>query len=145
MLWHVFKKSKYFSSSTYSSTQTNETFLSWFLNVLTRIFGMSRGAYFLMYGNPKRCEVAEHISTKFEVNTWMLSTLKNEKFIWDMNPGGDFETSMVEPLVTSVTLSKRQIGKGYSKSGIFYGRPFISTFFPIVLSCKYRHDISADG
>ena len=54
----------------------NATFLSWFLNVVTSNFRMSRGRIFLLDGNPKGCEVAEHIATKFEVNPWMLSTLK---------------------------------------------------------------------
>ena len=35
----------------------------------------------LMDGNPKGYEVAENTVTKVKVNTWMLSTLKNEKSI----------------------------------------------------------------
>ena len=31
--------------------------------------------------NPKGYEEAEHIATKFDVNPWMISTLKNEKSI----------------------------------------------------------------
>ena len=57
------------------------TFLSWFLNIVTRKVSMSIGGRLLLYGNPKEYEVAEHISTKFEVNPGMLSTLKNEKLI----------------------------------------------------------------
>ena len=35
----------------------------------------------LLDGNPKGYEVAEHIATKVEVNTRMLSTFKNAKSI----------------------------------------------------------------
>ena len=56
-------------------------FLSWFLNVVTKTFRMSRGGSFLMGINPKGCEVAEHIATKVEVNPRMLSTLKSTKFV----------------------------------------------------------------
>ena len=34
-----------------------------------------------MDGNPKGCEVAEQIVTKVDLNTQMLSALKNEKSI----------------------------------------------------------------
>ena len=42
---------------------------------------MSRGGRLLMYGNPKGYEVSENIATKVEVNTHMLSTLKNANYI----------------------------------------------------------------
>ena len=69
---------------------------------------MSRGGRLLLYGNSKGCEVAEHISTKVEANPRMLSTLKNAKSIWSMNPGGDFETSMIGPLIISVALVRKK-------------------------------------
>ena len=49
-----------------------------------------------------------------------------------MNPGGDFETSVVVNLVILVTLVKRKIGKDYYKSGILAGRPSISPFLSII-------------
>ena len=52
----------------------NDTFLSWFLNVVTRNFRMSRGGRLHLDGNKKGYELAEHISTKVEVNPRMLST-----------------------------------------------------------------------
>ena len=64
----------------------------------------------------------------------MLSALKNEKYIWSMNPGGDFETSMVRPLIISVDLVKIQTMLGYYKSGKFVGRPFMSPFLAIRFS-----------
>ena len=39
---------------------------------------MSRGGRFILGGNTKGCELADHISTNVEVNPWMRSTLKNE-------------------------------------------------------------------
>ena len=72
-----------------------------------------------MGGNPKVCEVGEHIAIKVEVNPRMLSTLKEGKFIWSTKKGGNFETSVVGPLVILVALVKRQIVQGYFKSGIF--------------------------
>ena len=112
----------------------NATFLSWFLNVVTRNFRMSRGGRLLLDGNPKGCEVAEHIATKVEVNPWMLSTLKNEKSIWSMNPGENFKTSVVGPLEILFALVKRKIGQGSSNSWRFYGRPFMSPFLAIRFS-----------
>ena len=53
---------------------------------------MSRGAHLILYGNPKGYEVVEHIAKKIEVNPGMILTLKNEKFIWSMNPGENIET-----------------------------------------------------
>ena len=49
----------------------------------------------VLYRNPKGYEVAENIITKVEVNTRMLSTLKNAESILSMNPGDVFETSIV--------------------------------------------------
>ena len=59
----------------------NADFLSWLLNVVTIHLSMSGGGRLLLYENPTEYEVAEHISIKVEVNTRMLSTLKNEKYI----------------------------------------------------------------
>ena len=64
----------------------------------------------------------------------MLSTLKNEKSTWSMNPGAHFETSVVGRLVILVAFVRRQIGQGYSKSGIFSGRPSMSPFLTIHFS-----------
>ena len=64
-----------------SSTWMNETFLSWFINVGKIHLRMSRGGSFLLDVNPKFYEVEEHISTTVEVNTWVISTLKNSKSI----------------------------------------------------------------
>ena len=64
----------------------------------------------------------------------MLSTLKNEKSTGSMNPGANFETSMVGPLGILVTLVKRQIWQGSSKAGIFVGIPHMSTFIAIGVS-----------
>ena len=68
------------ASDPYSSTMMNENFLSWFLNVVTRNFRVLRGGCLLMYGNPKECEVAEHISPKVEVNPHILLTLKKNPY-----------------------------------------------------------------
>ena len=57
----------------------NATFLSWFINVVTRKLNMSRGVILILDINPKGYEVSEHISTKFKVNPWMISTLKKLK------------------------------------------------------------------
>ena len=51
-----------------------------------------------------------------------------------MNPGGEFEASMVGPLVILVVLVVRQIVKGSSKSGIFLGMPFVSHFLVVCFS-----------
>ena len=134
MLWHVFINSEDLASAPSSSNLTNATFLSWFLNVVTRNFKMPRGGSLLLYGNPKGYEVAEHIATTVEVNPRMLSKLKNSKVIWSMNPGANFETSVVRSLGILVALVKRQIGQGYSNSGIFSGRPSMSPFIAICFS-----------
>ena len=111
ILWHVFITSEDLDIAPSSSTFMNATVLSWFINVLTRIFRMSRGGCLLLDENPKGYEVAEHIATKVEVNLRILSTLKNAKFIWIMNPGANVETSVVGPLGILVALVKRQIGQ----------------------------------
>ena len=49
-----------------------------------------------------------------------------------MNPGANFETSVVGPLVILVALVKRQIGQGYSNSGRFSGRPSMNPFLAIL-------------
>ena len=95
---------------------------------------MSIGGRLLLYGNPNGYEVAEHIDTKVQVYPQMLSTLKNDKSIWSMNPGEDFETSVVGPLGILVALVKRYIGQGSSNSGRFFGRPSMSRFLAIRLS-----------
>ena len=77
MLYYAFIISEYLASAPYSSTQTNANFLSLFLNVVTRNVRISRGGCLLMDGNPNGYEVAEHKTTKVEVNTRMLSKLKN--------------------------------------------------------------------
>ena len=61
--------SEYLASAPSSSAQVDETFLSLLLNVVARNLRMLRGGRFLLDGNPKGGEVAEHIATKFEVNT----------------------------------------------------------------------------
>ena len=48
-----------------------------------------------------------------------------------MNPGKQFETSMVVPPVILVDFLRIQIGQGYSNSGIFVRRLYISTFIAI--------------
>ena len=133
MVWHVFMNSEYLSGAKYSSTLMNENFLYCFPNVVTRNFSMSRCESLLLDGNPKGYEVAEHIVTKVELNPPMLSTLKNSKSIWSMNPGANLETSMVVNLYISVGLVKRQIGQGSSKWGGGYGRPSMSPFIAIFI------------
>ena len=95
---------------------------------------MSRGESLLLDGNPKRYEVVDHVATKLEVNTQMLSTLKDAKSIWSMNPAGDFKTSVVGPLIILVAVAKRQIGRGYFMSGRSIGRPSMSPFLVIRFS-----------
>ena len=112
----------------------NATFLSWFLNVVTRNLRMSIVGRLLLDGNPKGYEVAEHIAKTVEVNPWMISTLKNAKSIWSMNPGANFDTSVVGPLGILSDLVKRQIGQGSSNSGRFYGRHYMSPFLAICFS-----------
>ena len=72
MLWHVFMNSEDLNSVPSSSALMNATFLSLFINVVTRNFRMSRGGHLILDGNPKGYEVVEHISTKVEVNPLML-------------------------------------------------------------------------
>ena len=98
MLWHVLINWEDLASAPSSFTLMNATFLSLFINVVTRNFRMSRGGRLLMDENKKGYEVAEHIATKVEGNPRMISTLKNAKYIWSMNPGANFETSVVGPL-----------------------------------------------
>ena len=131
MLWRVFITFEDLVSDPSSSTLTNATLLYWFINVVARHFRMSRGGSLLLDGNPKWYEVEDHIATKVEVNPRMLSTLKNAKPIWSMNPGVNFETSVVGPLVILVALVKRQIGQGSYNSGRFSGRPSMSPFLAI--------------
>ena len=71
---------------------------------------MSRGKRLFLDGNLKGYKVAENIATKFEVNPRMLSTLENAKFILSMNPGENFETSVVGPMEILFALVMRQIG-----------------------------------
>ena len=47
-----------------SSTSMDATFLSWFLNVGTINFSMSRGGRLLIYENTNGYEVADYIATK---------------------------------------------------------------------------------
>ena len=112
----------------------NAHFLSWLLHIVAKHLRMSRGGSLLLNVNPKGYELAEHIATKVEVNIRMLSTLKNEKSIWRMKPGRDFDTSVVRTLGVLVALIKRQIGQGYSKSGIFSGILSMSSFLVICFS-----------
>ena len=51
-----------------------------------------------------------------------------------MNPGVNFEASVVGVLVILVVLVKRQIGQGSSNSGRLSGRPSISTFLAMRFS-----------
>ena len=92
MLGYILISSDFFASAPSSSTLINATFLSWFKNLVTRNFRMSRRVRLLMDGNPKGCEIAYYIATKVELNPQMILTLKNEKSIWSMNPGETFET-----------------------------------------------------
>ena len=134
MLWNVFIDSDDLAIDPSSSTLMNATFLSWFINVVTRNLRMSRGGRLLLDGNPNGYEVAYHISTKVDVNPQMLSTLKSAKSIWSMNPGAHLDTSVVGPLEILVALVRRQIGQGSSNSGRFSGRPSISNFLAIRFS-----------
>ena len=81
MLWHVLKNSVDMASAPSSSTLMNATFLSLFLNVVTRNFRISRGGRLLLDGNQKGYEVAEHIVKNVDVNTQIPSTLKNTESI----------------------------------------------------------------
>ena len=138
MLWYVCIDSKYLASTTSSSTRTNANVLSWLLNIVTRHLRISRGGHLLLYGNRKGCQLAEHIATKVEVIPQMLSTLKKEKPIWSMNPGANFETSMVASMAILVALVNRQIRQGFYKLGRFVVRPFMSNFISIFISLAIK-------
>ena len=49
-----------------------------------------------------------------------------------MNPGANFETSVVGPLEILVALVNRQIGQSYSNSGRFAITTFMSPLFAII-------------
>ena len=53
LLWHVFMNSEDIYSAPFSSIWMNAAFLSWFLNIVTRSFRMSRGGSLILDGNPK--------------------------------------------------------------------------------------------
>ena len=131
VLWHVFIYSEDITSDPYSWTLIDATFLSWFLNVFTINVRESRVRHFLLDGNPKWYEVEEHIATKVEANIQMLSTFKNKKSIWSMNPGANFDASMVGPLVILVALVNIEMGQVSSKSRRFVGRHSMSPFLPV--------------
>ena len=128
ILWHVFMNSEDLDRVSYSSNWMNTTLWSWFLNLVTSHFIISRGRCFLPGVSPQGYEVEEHIATKVKINPRIISTLKNAKCIFSMNRRKLFETSMVEPLVILVALVRKQTGKGFSKSRIFVGKPSISPF-----------------
>ena len=65
-----------------------------------------------------------------------FSKLKSTKYVWRINPGANFETSMLGPMVILVASVKKQIGQGYYKSGRFFGRPFMSPFFAVICNLK---------
>ena len=121
MLWHVLMNSDNIASAPYSSTQMNENFLYWFLNVVKINLRMSRGGRLLLDVNPNRYEVAEHKATKVEVNSWMLSTLKKEKSIWSMKTGEKIETPVVGPLRILADFIKRKIVRVIPSQGGFLG------------------------
>ena len=131
MLWRVLINSEDLARDPYSSNRINITFLSLFINVVTINLRISRGGRLLMDGNRKLYEKSEHIAKKVGVNSRMLSTSKNAKFIWSMNSEEKIEASVVGPLVILIALVKRQIGQSYSKLGIFSGRPSMSPFLAI--------------
>ena len=61
-----------------SSTHINATLVYLFVNEVTRNLRISGVRRLLLDGNPKGCEVAEHIATKVELNPQMLSTFKTQ-------------------------------------------------------------------
>ena len=69
----------------------NETFLSYFLNVVKINLRVSRDGYFLLDVNSKGYEVSKYIDTKVEVNPRMLSTLKKRKINIKHDPRGGFQ------------------------------------------------------
>ena len=87
--------------------------------------------------NPKGYELTEHIATKVDVNARMRSASKKEKYIWIMNTGKFFDSSMVVTMGILVALVNRKIGKASSISGIFADRPYMILFiyiFKILIS-----------
>ena len=58
-----------------------ETFLSLFFNMVTSSLKFSRGGILRLGEKLNGYYIAEHIATKIEINTWMLSTSKNAKYI----------------------------------------------------------------
>ena len=134
MLWHVFMNLYNIASALSLSTRKNAAFLSWFLNVVTINLRLSSGVHLILGRNTKGYEVAEHIDTKVEVNPQMISTLKNAKSIWSMNPWENVEKSMVGPLGILLSFFNRQLWHGSSKSGMFVGRPSKSNFLEISFS-----------
>ena len=118
-------------NDTYLSTLMKATLLTWLFDIVTRNFKISRDDFLLLYINPNIYDVDDHIDTKVEVNAWILSTLNNEKYIWIMKPGANFETSMTGPLDVLVALVNSKIGKVSSSSNKFVWRPFMRPFFDI--------------
>ena len=135
-LWHVYTNSEDLASAPSLSTQMNEKFLSWLLNITRRNFRMSRGGHLILDGNPKRYELAENIDRKVEVNPQMLLISKNGKSIWSMNPRANVEKSVVGYMGILVALVRIKIGQGYYKSGRFVERPSTSNFISICLVWK---------
>ena len=90
MLWNFLIDWEYLASYPSSYTLKNSTLLSWFLNVVTMNFRISRGARLLLDRKPKLYEVAEHLSTKVEVNPRIISTLKTQNPFeaWIQGGGG---------------------------------------------------------
>ena len=112
MLLNVIINSEYISSAPSSSTQINATFLSWFLNVFKGSLIMLIFRRFPMDVKLKGYEASDHISTNVKVYPLILSTLKNEKCVWSMNPEGNVETSMFRPLVILyefLNMQKREV------------------------------------
>ena len=60
-----------------------------------------------------------------------------------MNPGRDFETSMVGPIGILVALVKRKIGQGYSKLGKFLGDISRVLYLLSVLAYKLIYEQSS--
>ena len=86
----------------------------------------------LLYGNPKGYKLVYYVTTKVEVNPWMLSTLKNAKIHLKHEPRGGVEATMVAFLGILFGLVNRKIGHVYSNSGKFSGRHFMSPFLVII-------------
>ena len=77
MLLYAIIDSEDISSAPYFSGCTKAAFLSWLLNVLTRNLRILRDGCLLIDWNPKGWEVTEHISTKVDMKSQMLSTFQN--------------------------------------------------------------------